>query len=565
MKTLLKNGTVINVFTGEKEKTQVLLEDGRIAGVGDYCDGDSDEVEDLEGKYLCPGFIDGHIHIESSMLLPAEFARAALPHGTTAVVADPHEIANVCGEEGIRFMLAASEGLPMTVYVMIPSCVPATKFDEAGARLEAEDIRPFYAHPRVLGLGEVMSYHAAAGGDAGLLRKIHDALERGLVVNGHAPLLSGKELDRYIAAGVGDDHECSSAEEAMERIRKGQHILIREGTAARNLESLLPLFDGPFAGRCLLVTDDRHPADLVEQGHIDDIIRKAAAAGKDPVTGIRMATIQAAEYFGLRDVGAVAPGYRADLLVLEDLESVAVRDVYQAGKKVVSEGKVLPFADPVIPQELQRTVRGSFHLEELSAEDFRVRLRGRHSCRVIGMERGQLLTQEEIRELDFDKGNGIDVGRDLVKIAVIERHRHTGHIGLGFAEGTGVQCGALASSVSHDSHNLIVIGADEEDMAFAANQIRALGGGMAVVRDKKVIAQMPLPFAGLMSAGTAVETAAENARAREGVYALGVPCGRELFMAMSFLSLPVIPHLKLTTLGLVDVDRQELLPLVADN
>ena len=562
MRTLLKNGTVIHVFTGEKEKTQVLLEDGRIAGVGSYSDGDADRVEDLDGTYICPGFIDGHIHIESSMLLPAEFARAALPHGTTAVVADPHEIANVCGAEGIRFMLEASEGLPLTVYVMIPSCVPATRFDEAGARLEAENIRPFYGCPRVLGLGEVMSYHAVAAGDAGLLRKIDDALSRGLVVNGHAPLLSGKELDRYIAAGVGDDHECSSAEEAMERLRKGQHILIREGTAARNLESLLPLFDEPFAGRCLLVTDDRHPADLVEQGHIDDIIRKAAAAGKDPVTGIRMATIQAAEYFGLRRVGAVAPGYRADLLVLDDLESVAVRDVYHAGRKVVSEGRVLPFAQPETDQELQRIVCGSFHMKELAGEDFRTGFSGRHSCRVIGLEEGQLLTEERIRELDFDREDGKDLERDIVKIAVAERHRGTGHIGLAFIEGTGVRAGALASSVSHDSHNLIVIGASEEDMALAANRIRALGGGMAVVRDGKVIAQMPLPYAGLMTGEPAEQAAAENALVRDSVHALGVPAGRELFMTMSFISLPVIPHLKLTTLGLVDVDRQIRVPLL---
>ena len=551
MRTLLKNGTVIHVFTGEKEKTQVLLEDGRIAGVGSYSDGDADRVEDLDGTYICPGFIDGHIHIESSMLLPAEFARAALPHGTTAVVADPHEIANVCGAEGIRFMLEASESLPLTVYVMIPSCVPATRFDEAGARLEAENIRPFYGCPRVLGLGEVMSYHAVAAGDAGLLRKIDDALSRGLVVNGHAPLLSGKELDRYIAAGVGDDHECSSAEEAMERLRKGQHILIREGTAARNLESLLPLFDEPFAGRCLLVTDDRHPADLVEQGHIDDIIRKAAAAGKDPVTGIRMATIQAAEYFGLRRVGAVAPGYRADLLVLDDLNLL-----------VVSKGRVLPFAQPETDPELQRIVCGSFHMKELAGEDFRTGFSGRHSCRVIGLEEGQLLTEERIRELDFDREDGKDLERDIVKIAVTERHRGTGHIGLAFIEGTGVRAGALASSVSHDSHNLIVIGASEEDMALAANRIRALGGGMVVVKDGEVIAQMPLPYAGLMTGEPAEQAAAENALVRDSVHALGVPAGRELFMTMSFISLPVIPHLKLTTLGLVDVDRQIRVPLL---
>ncbi len=561
MRTLLKNGTVVNVFTGEIEKAQVLLENERIIGVGDYCSQDADAEEDLTGAYICLGFIDGHIHIESSMLLPVEFAKAALPHGTTAVVADPHEIANVCGAEGIQFMLEASEGLPLTVYIMTPSCVPATEFDESGASLGAEEIRPFYGHPRVLGLGEVMSYHAVADGDENLQKKINDALERGLIVNGHAPLLTGRRLDRYIAAGVGDDHECSSAEEAMERIRKGQRVLIREGTAARNLKELLPLFEEPFAGRCLLVTDDKHPADLLERGHIDDIIRQAAAMGKDPVTGIRMATIQAAEYFGLRRVGAVAPGYQADLLVLNDLEHVAVRDVYKAGRKVVSEGRVLPFSEPEVSPERWEAVKSSFHVKELSAADFRVDAHGKHSCRVIGLVKGELLTEERIREIDFDSGNGIDTERDILKIAVIERHRNTGHIGLGFIEGTGVRCGALASSVSHDSHNLIVIGADEDDMAFAANHIRSLGGGMAVVRDGGVVEEMPLPYAGLMTGRAAAQAAAENERVRAGAHALGVPADRELFMTMSFISLPVIPHLKLTTMGLVDVDRQRLVPL----
>ena len=561
MRTLLKNGTVINVFTGEKEETQVLLEGRRILGVGDYGEEDADAAEDLAGAFVCPGFIDGHIHIESSMLLPGEFARAALPHGTTAIVADPHEIANVCGSEGIRFMLEASEGLPVTVYLMIPSCVPATKFDEAGARLEAEDIRPFYSHPRVLGLGEVMSYHAVADGDPGMQRKIEDALELGLIVNGHAPLLTGKRLDRYIAAGVGDDHECSSAEEALERIRKGQRILIRQGTAARNLEGLLPLFEEPYAGRCLLVTDDRHPADLLREGHIDAIIRQAAAAGKNPITGIRMATIQAAEYYGLRRVGAVAPGYEADLLVLEDLQKIAVRDVYKAGQKVVSAGKVKPFSEPQISPERRKSVCGSFHLAELQPEDFLTKKKGTCRCRVIGLIKDQLLTEERIRTLDFDKADGTDPEQDILKIAVIERHHHTGHIGLGYIEGTGLKRGAIASSVSHDSHNLIVIGADEKDMAFAANRIRSLGGGMTAVADGKVLEEMPLPYAGLMTGKKAQEAAEENARVRASAHSLGVPDDRELFMTMAFVSLPVIPHLKLTTLGLVDVDGQKLVPL----
>lgn len=564
MRTLLKNAVVINVFTGERQKTQVLLEDERILGVGEYGDEDADESVDLTGKYLCPGFLDGHIHIESSMLLPAEFARAALPHGTTAVMADPHEIANVCGKKGIEFMLEASEGLPMTVYLMVPSCVPATKFDEAGACLRAEDMEPFYQRERVLGLGEVMDYHGVARGEEGLLAKIRDALEHGLAVNGHAPLMTGRELDRYIGAGVGDDHECSSPKEAIERIQKGQRVMIRQGTAARNLEGLLPLFEEPYARRCMLVTDDRHPADLLQQGHIDDIIRQAAACGKNPVTAIQMATIQTAEYFGLRRVGAIAPGFAADLLVLDDLQTVAVRDVYKAGKKVVSKGCVLPFADPKISQACREAVCHSMHVRELSAQDFCLPYQGKRRCRVIGLVKDQLLTEELIREIDFDENQGVDLKKDLLKIAVIERHKDTGHIGLGLIEGTGLLRGALASSVSHDSHNLIVIGTSGEEMAFAANRVREMGGGLCVSCEGQSLAEMPLPYGGLMTDKEALEAARQNEKVRQRVQMLGTSKGAELFMTMAFLSLPVIPHLKLTTRGLVDVDAQRLVSLKAE-
>lgn len=564
MRTLLKNAVVINVFTGEQQKTQVLLEDERILGVGEYGDEDADESVDLTGKYLCPGFLDGHIHIESSMLLPAEFARAALPHGTTAVMADPHEIANVCGKKGIEFMLEASEGLPMTVYLMVPSCVPATKFDEAGACLCAEDMEPFYQRERVLGLGEVMDYHGVARGEEGLLAKIRDALDHGLAVNGHAPLMTGRELDRYIGAGVGDDHECSTPEEAIERIRKGQRVMIRQGTAARNLEGLLPLFEEPYARRCMLVTDDRHPADLLQQGHIDDIIRQAVACGKNPVTAIQMATIQTAEYFGLRRVGAIAPGFAADLLVLDDLQTVAVRDVYKAGKKVVSKGCVLPFADPKISRACREAVCHSMHVRELSAQDFCFPYQGKQRCRVIGLVKDQLLTEELIREIDFDENQGVDLKKDLLKIAVIERHKDTGHIGLGLIEGTGLLRGALASSVSHDSHNLIVIGTSGEEMAFAANRVREMGGGLCVSCEGQSLAEMPLPYGGLMTDKEAVEAARQNEEVRQRVQRLGTSKGSELFMTMAFLSLPVIPHLKLTTRGLVDVDAQRLVSLKAE-
>ena len=563
MRILLKNGSVVNVFTDRVERCDVLIEDEKILGVGDYGSAAADVVEDLTGKFICPGFVDGHIHIESTMLTPAQFVRVCLPHGTTAVVADPHEIANVCGSQGIEYMLAASEGLPMDIYVMLPSCVPATPMDESGAILEAEDLYPFYSHPRVLGLGEMMNYPGVLAGEEKVMKKISDALALGKLVNGHAPLLTGAELDRYIAAGVSDDHECSSEAEAKERIGKGQWVMIRQGTAARDLAALLPLFEEPWSRRCLLVTDDRHPADLLTEGHIDHIVRLAAEHGRSVVTAIRMATRQAAEYFGLRGVGAVAPGYRADLLVLDDLENVRIRDVYFRGAKVVSDAEVQPFAAASIPSETEKAARESFHLPPLCEADFHIEPQGRR-CRVIRLRPGQLLTEEWVTELDFEKGNGVDLERDILKIAVIERHHATGHKGLGFIAGTGMKKGAIAASVSHDAHNLIVIGTNEGDMALAANRVRAMGGGNVVVEDGCVLAEMPLPIAGLMSDLSAQEAAARNEQVRRGVERLGTTEGIEPFMNMAFLSLAVIPSLKITTKGLVDVERQILVPLFLD-
>lgn len=564
MRTLLKNGMVVNVFTGDLDRANVLMEGEIIAGVGDYDDGDADIVRDVSGKYICPGFIDGHIHIESTMLLPWELARVCLPHGTTAIMADPHEIANVCGTQGIEFMLEASEGLPLSVYVTLPSCVPATAFDESGARLEADDLEPFYAHRRVAGLGEVMNYPGVIAGDPLLMKKIRAARERGLSVGGHAPLLSGKGLDAYLAAGIGDDHECSSFEEAAERIRKGQRIMIRQGTAARNLQALLPLFEEPWASRCLLVADDKHPADLLEGGHIDGMIRMAVKAGKNAITGIRMATLGAAECYGLQGVGAVAPGWRADLLVMDDLDTVAVRDVYRLGALVCEDRKVKDFSPPPVRQELWERVRRSFHMPEPKAEDFSVDACGLRRARVISLIEGELITGCRETEIDFDRANGVDLDRDIVKIAVLERHRNTGRRGLGLISGTGLRRGAIASSVSHDSHNLIVIGANEGDMAFAAGEIRRMGGGCVVVEDGKTVSAMPLPIAGLMTDLPAEAIAAQNEALRDSVHTLGVPPGRELFMTMMFVSLSVIPHLKITTQGLIDVDAGKLVPLLCD-
>ncbi len=562
MKTLFKNGKIVNVFTNELILEDVLIENGKIVGVGDYKNENADEVIDVSGKIICPGFIDGHIHIESTMLIPSEFARAAAVHGTTAVVADPHEIANVCGVNGINYMLEASEGLPISVYIMVPSCVPATPFDESGAVLLADDIKHFYNHERVLGLGEVMSYPAVIADVQDVLDKISDAKARGLCINGHAPLLSGKELDKYISAGIYDDHECSSLEEAYERIRKGQRVMVRQGTAARNLEDLIDLFDEPWADRCLLVTDDKHPRDLIENGHIDDIIRQAVKLGKSPITAIKMATIVAAEHFGLKNIGAVAPGYMADLIILNDLDSLFIEKVYKGGELVAENGKTFSFKMPAVSPVLQDIVSKSFHIKQIESNDLHINAKGKKECRIIGTVKNQLLTEELRLVLDFDKNNGIDIERDIIKLAVCERHSDTGHKGIGFIKGLGLKSGAIASSVSHDSHNLIIVGTNDEDMVAAGNRIIEIGGGSVVVNNGKVVAEMQLSVAGLMTTVSAEVAALQNEEVRKSVHDLGVPEGCEPFMTMAFVSLPVIPHIKMTTTGLVCVDKQEKVDVI---
>ncbi len=559
MKKLFKGGRVINVFTSEILSADVLIEDGRIIGVGDYSEEAAEQVIDVGGKILSPGFIDGHIHIESTMLTPTELAKLCLPRGTTAIVADPHEIANVCGTDGIKYMLEASEGLPMTVYINLPSCVPSTPFDESGAVLTAADLRPFYGEKRVLGLAEMMNYPGVLYDDHDVHEKLRDALSLGRPIDGHAPLLSGSDLNKYVASGIQTDHECSNSAEAIEKLRLGQWIMIREGTAARNLEGLLPLFAPEYSSRCLLVTDDRTPSDIASDGHIDHIIRKAVSLGASAVTAVKMATIQAALCFGLKYVGAIAPGYKADILVLDDLDTVDVRDVYISGERVVENKTVCEIKEPRISGALRERVEGSFHVEPLKAEDFHIEERS-EKCRVIRVIPGQLVTDEGIERIKWEENNGIDTERDILKLAVIERHKNTGHIGLGFIGGIGLKQGAIASSVSHDSHNIIVIGTNDGDMAAAANAVRSSGGN-AVVRDGEVVAALSLPVGGLMSNASGEEVSIADERVINAVHDLGTPEDIEPFMNMNFVSLPVIPSLKMTTQGLVDVTKFERVSL----
>ena len=560
MKTLFKNGTVVNVFTGELRRENVLIGDGVILGTGDYTDADADTVRDVTGRFLCPGFIDGHIHIESTLLTPAELARAVLPHGTAAIVADPHEIANVAGTDGIDFMLQMSEGLPLHVYLTLPSCVPAMPLDESGAQLDAADLKPYYAHPRVAGLAEMMNYPGVLAGADFVMQKLADAKAAGKVIDGHAPLLTGKALDRYIAAGIGSDHECSSAAEAIERVRKGQWLMIRQGTAARNLPALLPLFDEPYASRCLLVSDDKHPEELLADGHIDAMIRTAVRAGKSAVTCIRMATVQAAQCFGMRGVGAIAPGYRADINILRGLDTADVEAVYTNGVLAAENGVCFAFPVPQYRSPRWKRVLHSFRLDPLSPEDFFVTPQA-GKCRVIGIQPGQLLTKERLETLDFSQRNGIDISRDILKLAVIERHHGTGHRGIGYIQGIGLRSGAIAASVSHDAHNLIVIGTNDADMAAAANRVRSLEGGFVCAENGSVTAELPLPVAGLMSGESAQTVAEQNRLLNQTVRDMGVPENVAPFMNMAFVSLTVIPAIKMTTRGLADVATQTLLPL----
>lgn len=564
MKTLLKNAKVVNVFIEKIDSTNVLIEDDRIIGIGEYYkDEDADIIEDLEGRYLIPGFIDGHIHIESTMMVPPSLAEAVLPHGTTAVVTDPHEIANVCGVDGIKYMLEMSENIPLHVFVMIPSCVPATCFDESGAILNAEDIEDLYGEERILGLAEMMNYPGVIFDDAPTMDKINACTAKNKPVDGHAPLLSGKDLDKYISAGINSDHECSDAEEAFEKLSKGQWIMIREGSAAKNLEKLLPLFESPYYQRCILATDDRNPADILSEGHIDNIVRLAIKAGKDPIRAIKMATLNPTLCFGIKRMGAIACGYKANMLVLDDLESIDIKDVYSDGKKVVSDKKITGFSIPKAEDIITGSVLNSFHMPDLKKEDFYIEPKG-SKCRVIEVIPGEILTNELILDIDFSKNNGIDTEKDILKLAVIERHKNTGHKGVGFIKGIGIKCGALAGSVSHDSHNLIVIGSSEEDMCLAANHIKKIGGGLCVVSEGRVLSELRLPVAGLMSTNSAKEIADANVELRESAEKIGINEGIEPFMNMAFVSLPVIPVLKMTTQGLVNVNEFKRVDLFAD-
>ena len=549
---VLRNGRVINVYTAEILEADVAMADGYIVGVGSgYA---SHQEIDLGGRYVCPGLIDAHVHIESSMVTPYQFARAVVPRGTTTVVCDPHEIANVAGTAGIRYMLDASEGLPLTVYVNLPSCVPATTMGTAGAELSADDLLPLANLPRVLGLAELMNVPGLVLGFPDVLAKVEAFRER--VIDGHAPGVSGKWLQAYVGAGPGSDHESTTAAEMLEKLRLGMRVFIRESTAAKNLRALLPAVTPQNSRRCAFCTDDRHPADLLDEGHLDHLIRLAVAEGLDPITAIQMATLNAAEWFRLRDRGAIAPGLRADLVVFSDLKNFRPEMVFAAGRLVAQAGE--PAGDWAEPRAEDAGVRGTVRVDW-----DRVSLRipgpdaGARSARVrvIGVIPDQVLTEHRVEEVPVRDGEAVaDPERDILKLAVIERHRMTGNVGLGFVRGLGLRQGALAGSVGHDAHNLIVAGGDDISMMTAARAVAQMGGGLAVAVGEQVLATVPLPVAGLMSDQPVETVRFQMDNLTRAARSLGTSLPDPL-MTLSFLPLEVIPALKLTDQGLVDVEQ----------
>lgn len=552
---VLSGGRIINVFTGEMESGDLGILSGRIVGVGSY---EAAEVIDVSGKYLSPGFIESHIHIESSCLVPSQFARGVTARGTTTIIADPHEIANVMGLPGIAAMHQDGLLTPLDIYYSLPSCVPATGLETSGAALSAEDLSKLIDEPWVLGLGEVMNFPGVINGAEDVLQKIVMARRRNKIIDGHAPLVSGRDLTAYISVGIGSDHECTELLEAREKLRQGMFIMIREGSDARNLDALIGLINERNFWFVTLVGDDIHPGDILRRGHIDYFLKRATAAGLDPVTAVRMATIVPAMRAGFTHLGALAPGRQADVVVLDDLTDFGVGKVFKNGVLVARGGGTI-----FEIQGASDMPRVPMNVKGFSPERLRVPFR-EGPARVIGVVVGQILTEQLLIGLTEDRGTAVaDVARDILKVAVIERHRGTGNVAVGFVKGFGLKSGAVGSSVGHDSHNITVVGTSDRDIYCAANRIIELGGGQVVVRDGVVVSELALPVAGLMSDRSVEEVDSAMTRNHNAAREIGCVLPNP-FMTLSFLPLAVIPKLKITDRGLVDVERFDLVPLYAD-
>ncbi len=553
---LLEGADIVNTLSGELHRADVAIHNGRIIGFD--CSSVRETI-DLTGLILSPGFIDGHVHIESAMVTVAEYARTVVPKGTTSVITDPHEIANVLGIEGIKYMLDSSRHVPLNVFIMLSSCVPATNMETSGAVLDADSLAGLISDDRVLGIAEMMNYPGVIFRDPEVLKKIRLAAAYRKRIDGHSPKLTGKDLTAYIAAGITSDHECTSVGEAREKLRQGMYIMVREGSAAKNLLDLLPLITPKNSRRFMFVSDDRHPADILKEGHIDFMIRTAIKHGLDPILALQIASLNAAEYFGLRDLGAIAPGYRADIAVLDDLESPNVMKVFKDGRLVAEDGDLIARleAAPAPKSSAMRIGRidaGSFEIRALSSK-----------ARVIGVIPDQIITKSLVCGVKAAEGRiAADTGRDILKMAVIERHKATGNVGLGLVKGFGLQTGAIATSVAHDSHNIAVVGISSEDMFASVLAVKEMNGGLAVVKDGLLKARLALPVAGLMSERYMREVADGIGDCIDAAHSLG--CGlKDPFMTLSFLCLPVIPELKLTDKGLVDVNKFAFVPLFVED
>lgn len=540
---VLKNAKYLNVFSNEFCQGDIAVAEGLIVGMGKY---EGTQEIDATDRIVCPGFIDAHIHLESSLVEPWEFAKAVLPHGTTTVICDPHEIANVMGLQGIDYMMAASAGLPVDVHFMLPSCVPATPEDESGAALRYMDIDPYFEHPRVLGLAEMMNYVGVVNRQEEPVKKILCSQAHHKKIDGHAPGLSGLALNAYIAAGVYSDHECFTLENALEKLQKGQFIMIREGTAAKNLKALLPLLNQQYYSRCMFATDDKHPSDLLHGGHIDYIVKSAISMGVDPIIAIKTASHNAARYFLMNNKGAIAPGYLADFVIFDDFRNFDIQMVIKKGRVVFENGKPIDVPEPEIPLSLEMRARDTMHLEDVTAEQLK-------SSRPLGHLKlipGELVTE------NLGTAEEINTEKDILKICVFERHQDTGHMGMGYLTGYGLKKGAVATSIAHDSHNIIAVGENDADIALAVNQVKHMGGGIAVAAGGSILAELPLPIAGLISDQPLPQVNAMLENAKEKARALGVAPDVDPFMTLSFMSLTVIPSLRINTKGVFDVESQ---------
>ncbi|MGB7574253.1 MAG: adenine deaminase [Thermodesulfobacteriota bacterium] len=552
---LVKNGRVVDVFSGQIEKKDVAIFGGVIVGFGDYR---AREMIDVKGDFLCPGLVDGHVHVESSMVTIPEFARAVLPHGTTSVVIDPHEIANVLGREGIRFMAESARTVPLNVFIMLPSCVPATPMETSGAILKANDLEPLFKEPWAIGLAEMMNFPGVIFRDPEVLKKIEMA--KGRRIDGHAPMLSGKGLYAYLTAGIRSDHECTTLKEAKEKLKNGMWIMVREGTTARNLRDLIPLITPKNSRRFLFVTDDRHPKELLEEGHIDSMVSQAIRWGIDPISAVQMATLNTAEYFRLDDLGAIAPGYRADIVTFDHLGGFQIKKVFKNGILVAEDGKMLL---PPIRNRKGPRGKGSVRIKPLKKDAFLLRS-DQSLAKIIQLIPGQIVTKKVTKKILLKDGAAHpDIKEDILKIAVVERHKATGNIGIAFVQGFGLKKGAIGSSVAHDSHNLVIVGTNDQDMLKVVEIIQAMRGGLVVVSDGRVLASLPLPIAGLMSGAPVTQVNHQLEALHGAAKTLGCKIP-DPFMTLSFLSLPVIPELKITDKGLVDVNLFKFVPLFGE-